>query len=143
MLTLPKCLNVLTPPKLIQNKPMLLMTRLSCPSVSPNQSPVLEMPLNITLPSPCLSRPSPLSSLKGGMNTLSTKPPSDDSSMPLSQHIMGKSLTMTMPFETRSQSSGTFASLIPPLLMTSKWLPYPHLVLVPIPPNPEASQRLL
>ncbi|KAG6325817.1 hypothetical protein ID866_13272 [Astraeus odoratus] len=141
MSTLLKCSNVLTPPKLIQNKPTSLTTRLSCPSVSPNQSPVLEMLLNITLPSPCLSRPSPLSSLKGGMNTLSTKLPLDDSSMPLSQHIMGKSLTMTMPFETGSQSSGTFASLIPPLLTTSEQLSYPHSVLVPIPPNPEVSQR--
>ncbi|KAG6327873.1 hypothetical protein ID866_11216 [Astraeus odoratus] len=141
MSTLLKCSNVLTPPKLIQNKPTSLTTRLSCPSVSPNQSPVLEIPPNITLPSPCLSRPSPLSSLKGGMNTLSTKLPSDDSSMPLSQHTMGESLTMTVPFETRSQSSSTFASLIPPLLMTSKWLSYPHSVLVPIPLNPEASQR--
>ncbi|KAG6328277.1 hypothetical protein ID866_10811 [Astraeus odoratus] len=117
------------------------MKRLSYPSGSPNQLPVSEMPLNITLHSPCSSKPSHLSSLKDGKSTLSTKPPLDDSSMLSNQHTMDESLTMIGQYETRSQFSGTFVSLIPPLLMTSKRLSYPHSALVPIPPNPEANQQ--
>ncbi|KAG6328777.1 hypothetical protein ID866_10309 [Astraeus odoratus] len=57
------------------------------------------------------------------------------------QHIMDESLTMTGQYKTGSQFSSTFTSLIPSLSMTSEQLSYPHLTLVPIPPNPKVNQQ--
>ena len=100
----------------IPNSPTLSTTKLNCPSKPLNPPYPLKLGQNLVQPSPCSSRPLPLSSPSAGKSSPSTKISSQRCLSPTSPLSTYRSSSLTKLSETKSQPNDISASLILPNL---------------------------